>query len=592
MEFLKKILNKLSPGVKRGIGIFISPFSTMEMVEYDYDLGEVNNYSKMEFEYDSILREINIENFELSLQNIIKRFEVSSQLPVVLTLPSIFINKKVLPMDLQPDEIYTALISETEKNYIFKKSEPTVSWNVISSDKDNQTNTIIYSALQKHLIEKLEEIFKRQGLKLVSIETAYASFIKGLSVSGLVDDSIEKNLTWVVLIVKNNSNAVITLKGNQVLNIAETPLALNSLETDDLYPTLTSSLIEKIEAENVDSAVIINYSKVIETANLITYFDFKCPFIKIENNFCKGDPLFTYALDAKHEAINPEVIGASCWKNAPVRFGFNFSAKGQDDDPGFLTNLGIAGNPIHLLLLGLITLSTVLIALISLVAIPINSSLEEQYRQMFTKCAQYKEKFDKPQTQTFNLYDVVQTGFQNNEKVVAAYSAVSSVIPEKVWITAIDIDENMNASIRGRAYNVEDIVSYYENLLSVSKFNNFKIKSIKVVGENSGTDTTKPDVSINTVPNGPQMQPSPPPNNMSSGLPAPPGGSSMLPPPPSSSGINNTLAVSAGPRYYEFDFGNPTETQQTDPNQPQEQQKPGMPDLSGLSNSLKFGPKG
>lgn len=592
MEFLKKILNKLSPGVKRGIGIFISPFSTMEMVEYDYDLGEVNNYSKMEFEYDSILREINIENFELSLQNIIKRFEVSSQLPVVLTLPSIFINKKVLPMDLQPDEIYTALISETEKNYIFKKSEPTVSWNIISSDKENQTNTIIYSALQKHLIEKLEEIFKRQGLKLVSIETAYASFIKGLSVSGLVDDSIEKNLTWVVLIVKNNSNAVITLKGNQVLNIAETPLALNSLEADDLYPTLTSSLIEKIEAENVDSAVIINYSKVIETANLITYFDFKCPFIKIENNFCKGDPLFTYALDAKHEAINPEVIGASCWKNAPVRFGFNFSAKGQDDDPGFLTNLGIAGNPIHLLLLGLITLSTVLVALISLVAIPINSSLEEQYRQMFTKCAQYKEKFDKPQTQTFNLNDVVQTGFQNNEKVVAAYSAVSSVIPEKVWITAIDIDENMNASIRGRAYNVEDIVSYYENLLSVSKFNNFKIKSIKVVGENSGTDTTKPDVSINTVPNGPQMQPSPSPNNMSPGLPTPPGGSSMLPPPPSSSGINNTLAVSAGPRYYEFDFGNPTDTQQTDPNQPQEEQKSGMPDLSGLSNSLKFGPKG
>ena len=203
MDFLKKLINKISPGIKKGIGIYLSPSSTLEIVEYDYDLGEINNYNKIDFEYNSVQREINIESFEIALQNILKRFEITPQIPVTLTIPSIFINKKILPSDLAGEEIQMALISETEKNYIFKRTEPSVSWNIISTNKESQLNTILYSALQKNLVERIEDVFKRQGLKLVAFETAYAAFIRGVSVSGLVDDCIEKNLNWCTLIIKN-----------------------------------------------------------------------------------------------------------------------------------------------------------------------------------------------------------------------------------------------------------------------------------------------------------------------------------------------------------------------------------------------------
>jgi len=597
MDFLKKLINKISPGIKKGIGVYLSSSSTLEIVEYDYDLGEINNYNKIDFDYNSVQREINIENFEIALQNILKRFEISPQIPVTLTIPSIFINKKILPSDLVGEEIQMALLSETEKNYIFKRAEPSVSWNIISTDKESQLNTILYSALQKNLVERIEDVFKRQGLKLISLETAYEAFVRGISVSGLVDDCIEKNLNWCALIIKNNIHAAITLKGNQVLNIIETPLALNSFETDDLYPSLSSSLIEKMQDAPVESLVIANYSNLVDTDNLITNFDFKCPVVKINNNCYKGEALFTFtpygpssyseAVNPEAIIINPEVIGSSCWKNAPVKFGFNFlNSKGQDEMPGLLASLGVSGNPLHVVLLGLISVAFVLITLISLIAIPINISLDEQYKQLFVKCSEYQAKFDKPQTKVFNLFDVVKTGFSNNEKIITSYDAISGVIPEKVWITSIGIDEDLNASIQGKAYNVEDIVSYYENLLSVSKFNNFKIKSIKVVGDNTGTPNNTPDVSVNTVGN--NQQP-PQDNPMSPTMQPPQDGSQMLPPPPpqTSVGAGSQMASIVGPKYYEFDFGNPAEVPAATTGDATQGQQKGL--LSDLSKNLKLG---
>lgn len=576
MEFIKTLLNKISPTVKRGIGISVSPMSIMEIVDYDCEMGEIKNYIKTELQYDQILREINVETFEVTLQTLLKKFDISPQTPVILTIPNIFINRTDLPLELESDEIETALTSETEKNYIFKKSEPKISWNIISTDKENKVNTILYTAVQKTQIEKLEAVFKRQGLKLVAIDSAYSSLLRGLSVSGYVDNCIEKNQKWCVLIINNNSNTVIKLNGSQVLDIEEGPLALKSLDTDDLYPSLSSNLLEKLQNHPVESLVIINNTRDINANTLETYFNFKCPTVKIENNYHEGNPVFSFAFDPSKEAISPEVIGASSWKNAPVRFVFNYSnIAGADEVPGFLANMGISGNPLHFVLLGLITVAFLLITAISLICLPINGYLDEQYRNLSVQCAQYKEKFEKPKEKVFDLFDVVQTGFDNNEKFITSFDAVSSVIPEKVWISSINVDENLNASIQGRAYSVEDIVSYYQNLLSVGKFNNFKIKSIKVVGDASGTETPT-DVSVNS----PSAQPPTAPSTPNSS-------SSLLPPPPVA-GLDSSIA--SGPKYYEFNLGNPVIVAATTDNKGENgEQKSVIQNFSDIAKNLKLG---
>ncbi len=590
MEFLKKILNKINPGIKKGIGIFVSQESTLEVIEYDYDLDEVNAYSCVEFEYDQVLREVNVENFEITLQSILRKFEITQQMPVVLTLPNIFINKKILPIELENEEVQTALVSETEKKYIFKKTEPIVSWNIVSVDKDNQINNIIYSALQKQIVEKLTTVFKRQGIKLTALETSYPAFVRGISVSGLADECIDKNLNWGLIIVKNTSNAAIILKGSQIIDINEVPLALNSQDLNDLYPSIASNLIEKLDGMELQTLVIANYSNIVDINNLAAYLDLSCPIVKIQNNSCKGEPIFSYGNGSDVKFINPEVIGASCWKSAPVRFGFNFlSISNQEDAPGILSSLGVTGNPLHLILLGLITLSFLLITLISLLMIPINIALDEKYRVLHVKCSEYQQKFDKPQTKTFNLFDVVNDDFKSNENLVASFGSISNVIPEKVWVSSIEIDEKLNASIKGRAYSVEDIVNYYENLLSASKFNNFKIRSIKVVGENAIADINTPDVSVNAIGNNPVPVSDNPPLGMDPA--SNPNGSPVLPPPPSSSEIaSNPIMPIAGPKYYEFDFGNPvTEAVSANSNEAANKQKAIIPGFSNITQNLKLG---
>lgn len=547
MEFIKTLISKVKPAIKKSVGIFVSANSTIEVVEYDHELQEIKHYGKADFSYDLSQREVNVESFESALQIALRRFDIPPQTHINITLPNIFINSKSLPSELGNDEIMTALISETEKNYIFKKLEPAISWNLISSDKDKNLNTYVYSALQQNLVERIEEIFKGNGLKLSAIESSYSSFIRGLSASGLFDEYISKNLSWCTLIIKNNLNTVITLKGEQIVNIIETPMALSSLEAEDIYPALSSSFIEKLQDIHLDSLVIANYSKVIDINQLVTYFTFKCPFVKIENNHYKGSPLFTLDLDMEQSSISPEAIGAAYLKITPVKFSFNFiSTQGQDELPDFLVNLGITGNPVHLVLLSLIAISFAVIALITLISLPVNDSLDKQYVKTFLECNKYKEKFDKPQSKVFNIFNVVKTGFENNEKIVTSFDAISSVIPKKLWVTSIGTDSSANVLIVGKAYSVDDIISYYKNLLSVSKFNNLKIQSIKVVGDNDEPESAS-GVTVVTAPNqAGQPAEIPPPSGTAS--------PAMLPPPPSASGLD--IAGSSVPKYYEFTFGN------------------------------------
>jgi Tfp pilus assembly protein PilN len=563
MDFLNQLLSRMAQKPKKGsaVGIYISPFSSLEIVEYDLAFDDIKQYNKIPFEYDSILREVNIENFESTLQSLLRSFSFPSQTPVVLSLPNILINKKILPSELEAEEVATALTSETEKNYIFKKSEPKVSWSVVSSDRENQSNTLVFSALQKVMVEKLEDVFKRQGLKLVSIESSYSSFIRGLSVSGLVHDYIDNNLSWHVLIVKNNINAVISLKGSQVINITENPLALKSLELEDLYPTISESIKEKIQDLPVESLVVVNYSSIIDSQKLIRNLGYSCPFLEIDDNNFEGEALFESYVASELTSVSPETIGAACYKSAPVPFSFNFIEFGETEVevPDFLASLGVMGNPVHLILLALIAVSLVFTLLVALIAIPVNAGLEERYRKLYLECKKYEET-SQPQQKEFNIYNVVEKGFTNNEKLITSYDAISAVIPEKVWISSVNIDDDLKTTITGRAYNVEDIVTYYQNLLNVAKFDNLKIKSIKVAGGVQNKSEQTSDVQINSI-NSTNGQN----NNSSPATPADNNRGSMLPLPPLPSSPNsNPLLADAGEKYYEFNFSNYADDKKTE----------------------------
>jgi len=608
MDFIKKLINKINPGITKGVGVFISPDSTLEVVEYDYDLGEIINYEKLDFEYNSIRREIDTESFELALQTMLKKFEISQTTPATISIPSIFVNKKNLPSELEREELQTALVSETEKNYIFKKNEPSVSWNIINTDKATQENTILYTALQKNLVDKLDDIFKRQGLKLAAVDISYTSFIRGLSVTGLIDDCIEKDFNWCVLIVKNNTNAVITLQGSQIINIVENPLAINSIEPTELYQSLSQVLIEQVELPIVETLVIANFSNIVDVNTLSTYFNYNCPIIKINNNKHNEQTLFSFDTSISKntnntsdnlniESINPEVIGAACWKNAPIKLGFNFlNSVGQDEQGGLFASLGLVGNPLHLILLGLIAVEFVIITFISLICLPINASLDDQYKKLYVQCSEYEAKFAAPQAKVFNLFDLVVNSYDDNKKIITSFDALSAVIPDKVWITSISMDEKLNVNIKGKAYAVKDIINYYENMQSVSKFNNMKILSINAVGEDNPIISPSPaDVTINTMPgttnpNNMPMQPGQPDMSGQPGMP----GNSNLPPPPAQSGLSQTnpLPVIAGSKYYEFEFGNPIEEKPANatPNADQNSGK-FIPGLSELSKNFNMGGK-
>ena len=100
-----------------------------------------------------------MEEFESTLVYLTTKVEISPNSPIYISLPNILTSIKTFPSDIEDIELEVALSSEAEKSYIFKKTEPKASWNLVSSNKETLTNAYLYSVLQKEQVDVITQIF-------------------------------------------------------------------------------------------------------------------------------------------------------------------------------------------------------------------------------------------------------------------------------------------------------------------------------------------------------------------------------------------------------------------------------------------------
>ena len=499
MQFIKDLLEKLSAPSSECVGVYISSDSKMEIIVFDKDIGLVKRAEKVDLKYDSVQRQIDLQEFESSLQSLITRLEIPPNYPYFLSLPNIFTSLKVLPSDLEDPEVEIALNSEAEKSYIFKKAEPKSSWNLIKFNDQDLTNTFLYSVLQKEHLENIQQVFVRNNLKLQAIDTSFAALIRGLAVSGILSQNIEKNQKWAIATISFNNYIIAKFSGGTLLNIIETPLALKSIDPDTLYQTISGAISEKLGIDALDNLYLVSQVQDFSAAKLGQYIKIICNIHTIDNNKFNDKPLFVSSVSTALEPICPESVGAACWNNAAININFNFSSiTPQNEFQGLLGNIGVK-KPLHLYLFIGIFGSLVFITLFSLIFAGINGYLESEINRKTSEIANL-QKLDVPPPKVFNLDNALSRAYIGNLDLITSYDAVGATIPEKIWLKSFSINSNLDTRIKGIAYSVEDILVYFENMLKVAKFKNLRIKSIKVasLGESSGEapDISKPEKGV------------------------------------------------------------------------------------------------
>ncbi len=479
---------------KSYVGINICSKSTIEVIEYDTNKMEIKKYHKSPFAYENSAKKVsNPQQLELELQKILQELNISKGRQVVLTLPTVFMTHQTLPADLLEDELKMAVTSETEKNYIFLREEPVVDVEVISENDETATKYVLASAVQKSEVDNLKDIFKSIGYKLLAIDNSIAALLRGLSLTGLISSDIAESKLWCVLLINSNSAATLTLMGSKLIDIIEEPLAIKSFSLDDIYNSILNSSIDTIRAKGPEHLVVISKSDEISAEKLVSQINVDFVIDFIEQNQYQSQDLFHrgYGSDEPQEleeyskVVNLEAVGTSVWGNTPIGLSFNFLDKKNDDD--IAQKVKLMGRDVILSrkqvqngILGLIGCSILTLGAMYFVLNLLISNAEKEIYSLNNELSKTKNLLSSGGNLSEKT-NFIRTTHKSNETIKNAYDDIGSLIPQKLWLDTMDINNEKHIKVSGKSYDVESIMTFYQNLSGSNNFKNIKIASIKVV---------------------------------------------------------------------------------------------------------------
>ena len=525
LDYFNKLVNKK----KDYVGVSISSKSILEVVQFDHETNEIIKYGQSDVQYDLVGRQIsNISTLEMELLKLFEELKISIHTPVVLSLPAVSLHHITLPSTLDKESVKLALVSEAEKNYVFKKNDPAVSWEQITLNEEAETQYLLYSTVKKEEVEKVEGVFINLGIPLVAVDASYSSLLRGLSVTGLIDEDIEEAKFWSILLITPNSFVIISLMGNKIIDISEDPLAIKSFNPEDIYTTIASYSMESISSRSPDHLIVISETDEVSAEMLSAFYDMDCKISFLEANNNNKKPIFQGDVDFSDKRLKVtslEAIGTTCWNKSKIPINFNFmsndtAVSGQDIQL-FGISITLTTQLLQYSIYGLMVLSVILMSIFYLIGSTLNGIKDTSITELSKAVTDKKTALQAysvptaPVSTKIAPETLIREIYDKNAKILENINTLSSVIPEKLWIENFSIDAGMTVEIKGKALSVNDIIAYYQNLNRKGSFQNLKIASVKETSDSSGTQQNT-DIKINptNIVSVPQV------NTGSSGLPA------------------------------------------------------------------------
>jgi len=492
-----KLLDKIKSKFERNssyIGIFVSPRSYIEVIEYDIKNNSIIKHGRIELIYDAITRQISdISDFEINIIKLFDELDIPINSPAVLSLQTTFLGHITLPNELEDSEIKAVLTEQLESNFIFRNQPPEISYETVTEIPETRSIHFVYTAIQKQQIIDIQDALKKIGMNIIAIDTSYASLLRGLSVAGICTEDVMQGTTWQVLLINNNSVITMSIMGNRLVDFSDVPVAIKSFQPNEVCSVIASYTNDIINSLNPDHLIIISKTDEVSARELSECFNFSCKITCIDENKYITEPLFI--TDDPEQLVDIETVGAVFWNKSDIPLSFNF-LKEDGKSAGINGPFELTARLFHNILLGCIAFTFLFAAAVDGICYTINSGLEQQYASLSSQAAQLENDLGATdQGVQVSSAEVVNKVFEKNSKVLQLYNALGSVIPEKLWLDSLELRDDLSTSIRGKAYSVDDIVAYYQNLIRAAQFQNLKISSIKVVDGNS-SQTDNSGVSI------------------------------------------------------------------------------------------------
>lgn len=509
-SLLDSFNNLLSGGKKEYIGVSITEHSNVEMIRLDFEKKIVQQYATQIFEYD--LRQRQVVDYEI-LQNNIRNLKtelgVKDNANVCLAIQNVHFGFDYFSPEQTDADRNGQLVSTVGvQHYPFTQEgiEPVVAHCATGypSFEDPSCENYVYSAIQKEQLEKIKNIFKECKLNVVSIETSYASLLKGLVYTGIVQDSIASDTTWDVLLVNSNNYVIFRMEGNRIYSFSETPLAIKSYSMEEALQVVVSNVSKSILENPSDKLVIVSQSDNVSAELLKKNLEinFKGEIEVFEFNRYNNAPVVTISSNVTKEAgknISLSAIGACAYPYKLLPLKLDFLQGANDELEALPIPLGEKTYtfPIKHVRYFLICTSLILLVISFAITYVLTgianqwNSTSEQNEQEKARLAAEMKKYQVDDS-TVNIDELSTNIVVSNKDMMNYFSSVVQDMPQGVWLTyyqgtaAPDANTNSGLVIEGMSTSIKDIYSYYKNIKTTTPKSTVKLKELKIITDTIG----------------------------------------------------------------------------------------------------------
>mgnify|MGYP002582193866 FL=1 len=488
---MEKLLESLGLSSISTVGISVSASNIIEMICIDKGQRMITKYACKELKYNNAIREIiSYDDFALAIQELFREINVNPKnCNVVLNIPNVHFSFISLPLVLPDEQVSTAISSEVEEMYLFKRHEPVISWNTVTVNKDTDKRYIVFGAIQENTVQNIKDIFEELGAKLIAVETANSSMIKGIVYSRILEEEFANNDTTNILLISSNSYSIFCMQGKKLVDYFEEPLAIKSFSSDEVYVAISSAAGTALENYPAKNLLVVSETNEVSAEILCHKINFEGSLKYLDRNMYADKSFMeisTAILPKYMPMISLEAVGAAVYtyEAFPIKFNFLLTA---DSEYSQMITLHIMDQDYEIDRKAVLQISAIIgVALLCiLLVISFLVSLYEKklYKEINIMQDEYVEITAKLNSTKIsgdvnNIYAVTKSISDENEKEIAILYGLGSEIPSDVYLTSFFCNSLGEVRIEGNSNSSESIYAYVKGLKT--KYPDVKISKLQL----------------------------------------------------------------------------------------------------------------
>ena len=493
-DFLNDLLAKFSLSNKANVGVSISQNVGLEMIVVDPGSHKVMKYGNRPLEYNPQTREIeDIDSFRIVLNELFQELKIlPSKANVVVNLPNVFFGHTFLPTVLDDEGVTTALTSDVEQNYIFKKNPPVVSWVEVNANNKSDNRYILYSAIQESMVNNIKQVFEELGATLIAIENTNSSLIKALEFTEITKGLVAGDPNWNILLISQNSYSVFSMLEHNVIEYFEDPMAIKSFAGDEVYVAISQAASAVLAKYPTEKLLIISETNLVSAEALALHMNGqRANIVFLECNKFAKQPIMDVDLNilpAYQNTITPEAIGAAIYTARHFGLQLNFLSTEAKSAPDAV-KFELMGKEIEMTGDQILIYSVIIGAIIAGICFAgqkainsISGSFASQKGQIESEMGELNKQLESLQKDK-NKIDIFAAAKQIEKTVknkVLYFSAVGAEIPAKVWLNSFYSDAGDGYKIDGETVSVNDLYLFYRSIKSLVPESDLILSSLKV----------------------------------------------------------------------------------------------------------------